>query len=202
MDRKISGFTQRFKRLLLLRSDDYDQYGRYLVQEFTYQNIWLRLIAQLGDIAIMILPIIIWLDVFLLATAGVVSVSFLYMIMTFTLVLILIFVVFANTYCSLLFGGQSFGKVCLRFKAINNDNSQCNRSQIIIREVFGKEVPIIVFYILLGLKGVLLFLIVNGIVVLADKKHRSIIDFFLKTRVVILSPMGMKHRSEDVLPND
>lgn len=189
----FSNFKDNFRRLLLLRSDDYNQYGKYLVQEFNYGNIWLRGIGELGDITIMLLPITIWVDVFLFVTTGMVPVAFLYAIMTLTIILMILFTAFGNSYCSLLFSGQSFGKVCLRLKVVNSDNTQCERNTIIIREVLGKEVPLILLFIFLGVKGALLFLVINGLFVIIDKQHRSIVDIPLKTKVVILSPMGMKH---------
>lgn len=190
---EVANKEKRVKNILKNRSLDYERYGRYLVQDFDYKTIILRLIGELGDMVIMLLPILLWLDLFLLAASGVIAINVLYSAMFVTLILILIFTVIGNTYLSIISKGQSFGKWALRMKVVSINNNESNISTLIIREVIGKTIPIILLYIFFGLLGVLGFLVVNGIVVLADYRyHRSIIDFILKTKVVMLNAKGMK----------
>lgn len=182
-----------FRGVLKNRSLDYNRYGKYLVEDFDYSTLWMRLIGQLGDIIIMLLPVILWIDLFLLVASGWVSVSILYGFTLVTVALLIVSVVAGNTYISYLFKGQSFGKLALKMKVVNMDNTELDRNTVIIREAAGKAIPIILLYIILGLKGVALFLLVNGLVVLFDRKyHRSIIDIALKTKVVILNDKGMR----------
>ncbi|MDQ0361324.1 RDD family protein [Breznakia pachnodae] len=198
MAEKVQTSKKTMKEQMKVRSSDYNQYGRYLAQDFTYGTLWLRFIGQLGDFVVMLLPMILWVDLFLLVANGYLSIDLLYSFMPVTLVLILIFTVVGNTYLSVMSKGQSFGKLGLRTKVVNSDNTQADRMTLLIREAVGKEIPLILLYIFTGLWGVLGFLVVNGLVVLIDPKHRSIIDFLLKTKVVMLSEMGRKPIDERI----
>lgn len=189
---------QTMKEQMKSRSLDYKHYGRYLAQDFTYGTLWLRLVGQLGDLVIMLLPLILWVDLFLLVANGNVQLGILYDFMPIVMILILILTVVGNTYLSMMTKGQSFGKLALRMKVVKRDQNQVERSILLIREALGKEIPIIILYIFTGFIGVFAFLGLNGFVVLVDPKHRSIIDLFLKTKVVMLSELGIKPKDEKV----
>lgn len=183
---------KQFRYILKNRSLDYQRYGRYLVSDFDYRTLFLRLIGQLGDTIIMVLPVILWVDLFLLVAGGVVGITLLYRTMFATSVLILISIVTGNTYLSVILKGQSFGKWALRMKVVDMENCELDRNTLIIREAIGKAIPIILLYIFFGLLGVFGFLLLNGLVVMIDRPyHRSIIDIILKTKVVLLSDKAM-----------
>ncbi|MDF9824553.1 putative metal-dependent phosphoesterase TrpH/uncharacterized RDD family membrane protein YckC [Breznakia sp. PF5-3] len=189
---------KRFRGKLKNRSLEYNRYGRYLVKDFDFKTLILRFLGQCGDIILMLLPMWLWLILFLLAASGLIKIELFYA-STFVIgILILLFVVIGNTYLSVLFRGQSFGKLALRMKVVDEDNGELDRNTIIIREAVGKEIPLILLYIFFGVLGVLGFLCLNGLVVLIDRKHRSIIDILLKTKVVVLSEKGRKPVEEKV----
>ena len=192
MAEHVQKTKQTMKEQMKVRSSNYNQYGRYLAQDFTYGTLWLRLVGQLGDFVVMLLPLVLWIDLFLLVANGNLSINLLYDFIPITLILILVFTVIGNTYLSLMTKGQSFGKLGLRIKVVNKDNTQADRMTLLIREALGKEIPLILLYIFTGLLGSLGFLALNGLVVCIDPKHRSIIDFILKTKVVMLSEMRRK----------
>lgn len=185
--------------VLKRRSMNYNRYGKYLVKDFNYKTLFLRLVGQLGDVIIMILPIIIWVDLFLLVTSGVFSVKVLYASMNIVMFLILITTVVGNTVFTILFKGQSFGKMALRTKVVTMQNNEVENSLLIVRESIGKQIPLIILFILFGLYGVLAFLLVNGLSVLIDKQHRSLIDFALKTKVIMLDEKGMLKQETKVV---
>lgn len=190
---KNKNFRSNFSRQMKYRSDDYNQYGKYMVQEFTLNEMPLRFISMLGDIIIMLIPILLWLYITLFAVAGLTPVALAYAVMTVTAILVILFTVVGNVILSVNLKGQSFGKLALGYKVVNDDNSECDSKTLIIREAIGKEVPIILLYVFLGIKGLLAFIVIDGLCVVIDKKHRSIIDILLKTKVVILNPKGMRH---------
>lgn len=172
----------KLRKLLCLHNDEQD----YEYFDFSYRNIWLRLFGFLGDVVLMLFPVFIWGIIFLLATADLLDMRILNSIMLILCLLILILASVGNVYVSLITQGQSFGKKCLDMRVVNEDNTLCKRNKLIIRELFGKYLPIVIAYLIGSLKLTILLIVVNGLVVLIDPRHRSIIDFFTKTKVVIM----------------
>lgn len=201
MTNSMQGKKETLQKRMEQRSSDYDRYGRYMAQNFTRKNLWMRFIAELGDIAFMLLPVILWLVVFILTSSGFISVSLLNFAAIVTVVLIVIFAIGANTYLTIMFKGQSFGKIAMRLKVVNSDGSECSRKRLFVREAFGKTLPMFAFYGLFslftnGILGILAFLVLDGLLVFIDGRHRSIIDFILKTKVVCLNDVV---RREDIV---
>ncbi len=207
MTNSMQGKKATLQKRLQQRSSDYDRYGRYVAQNFTRKNLWLRLVAEFGDIALMLLPVQLWLIVFILTSSGFVSVGLLNFVSIVTVVLMVIFMVIANTYLSAVFKGQSFGKIAMRLKVVNADNSECSRKTLILRELLGKALPMLACYAIFslftnGTLGVIVFLVLDGLLVFVDGRHRSIIDFILKTKVVCLNDQVRREDVEAVKPTE
>ncbi len=189
-----SSFTSYLKQ----RSNDYQQYGRYMCRDMVMADMGTRFLSFLGDVVMMLFPIFIWDNIFLLTASGYFSYALFDMVRVVLDVLLCISIVAANAYMMVLFKGQTFGKVALNLKVVAMDNRELSNGKLIAREVVGKAIPYLALFFLLelfginGLIGILGFIVINGICVLADKRHRSLIDFILKTKVVLLNEKGKK----------
>ena len=194
-----------FNNYLKQRSSDYQQYGRYMCRDMGMQDMGTRFLSFLGDVVLMLFPIFLWDYIFLLTAAGYFSYAFFNLTRFVLDALLCITLVAANAYMMVLFKGQSFGKVAMNLKVVDLENKELQNSKLIIRETVGKAIPMLVLFFLLeilginGILGIFVFLVLNGICVLIDKKHRSIIDFILKTKVVILNEKGKKASFEPVV---
>ncbi|MFV0380977.1 MAG: RDD family protein [Breznakia sp.] len=183
------------------RSQTYMEFGRYLASDMTWKTLWVRMLAQLGDIVIMLFPMILWLIVFLLVTTDLVSISMLGIVQFICLLMLLCTMILGNLMFTVLFKGQSFGKLAMGLKVVALDNKEVDASKIIIREIVGRSLPLIVLYVLLDGYGIIAYYIINSVIVLTDVKyHRSMIDFILHTKIVLLDSQFAKQREEKEEP--
>ena len=193
MNVKANELLSSYETFLKNRSKDYMQYGRYLVKELTVQDAPLRLISFMGDVAGMLSPILLLDYFFLLLSGGFVNYASFKVASSIVNILIILSVVSFNGIFMYIFKGQSFGKLAMNLKVVKDgDHKELHPRTALIREVVGIGIPIAVLYILFHILGIVIFMAVNGIVMVIDKKQRSIIDIVLHTKVVLLDDKGKK----------
>ena len=169
------------------------QYGRYLVQDICLEDMPLRIVSFMGDFIAMTFPILLLDYLFLLLAGGLVpygAFRFVSLIIDFVIMATMII---SNALIIKLFKGQTLGKIAMNFKVVKEDNKEVDDKTLIIREVVGIGLPIFILYLFFQFLGIIIFMVINGLFVIIDKKHRSIIDMILKTKVVVLSDKGKKH---------
>lgn len=195
---RIHDAISSYRSYLKKRSQDYMQYGRYMAKKVEKEDLNLRFISFMGDITMMFLPIILWDYLFLLTVAHYFPYSWFHFLRYFILVLLFFSFFAGNIYLMCNYKGQSLGKLAMNFKLVDLENKELNNAILIKRELLGKALPILVFsspFIVFHksfLWGLLIFTLINGAFVLVDKQHRSIIDRFLKIKIVKLSEDGKK----------
>lgn len=192
MKEKINTSISSFKLFLKNRSRDYMQYGRYLVKECTVEDAPLRLVSFMGDIAGMLFPILILDYIFLLLAGGFFSYDMFKVSSAFINILVMISMLFTNAGFIYIFKGQTFGKLAMNFKVVNEDHKELHPRTLFIREFAGIGLPITILYLLFHVFGIVIFMAINGLFMVLDKKQRSIIDVLLKTKVVIIDDKGKK----------
>lgn len=197
MAAKMQQFNKSFLTFLKQRSSDYQQYGRYLVKDCGLEDLGIRFISFVGDLSASVIPILIWLYIFLLVCMGVLPYTVFSLVTPIMEVILMISVLFVNTYTSILFKGQTFGKIAMNFKVVSErENKECDNKTLVLRQLLGFGIPIVLFTFFLNIVGFMAVIAVNAIFVIVDKKHRSIIDVILKTKVVKLDNKGKKHTFE------
>ncbi|NBK97477.1 MAG: hypothetical protein EOM50_05585 [Erysipelotrichia bacterium] len=195
---EIKEFNLSLKKYLKQRSKDYQQYGRYMARDMVMHDLLYRVLSFLGDIVVMLFPIFIWDIMFIITAAGILPYPFFHSFRLVVDTFIILFTLLANTYLMCAFKGQSFGKLAMDLKVVGKENKELSSRVLIIRELFGIELPLVaIFFIFKAIKinvmiGITGFLLLNGLCVVFDKKHRSIIDLLLKSKVVILDDKGKK----------
>lgn len=198
MGKDVKDINLSFKKYLKQRSKDYQQYGRYMARNFEFQDLFYRIMSFAGDAIVMLFPIFMWDIMFIMTASGIVPYPLFDAFRLLIDVLIVFFVLISNTYLIVAFKGQTFGKIAMNIKVVGYENKELNNRILMIRELFGIELPIVAFFFIFelvglnGVLGVILFILLNGLCVLVDKQHRSIIDIILKTKVVILDDKGKK----------
>lgn len=180
------------RKYLSKRSLDYKQYGRYLVKDLTMEDMPYRFVSYLGDLAFMFSPIMLWDMLILLSGGGYLNFKIFSVFMFVVEILLYISIIGGNALLMVLFKGQTFGKIAMDFKVVGKQNRELPSSNLLLREIVGFGLPLFICYWIFGLFGVLGFSVLNGIVVLIDKQHRSIIDFFMKCKIVRLNEKGKK----------
>lgn len=187
------------KKYLKNRSKDYEEYGRYMCHDLELKDLKIRLVSFLGDLVLMLFPIILWDYVFVFLAAGYMSYGVFTIISNIIKYLILLSAVIMNTIVIVAFKGQTFGKIWMNLKVVRaKDNREAIDKTLIIRELVGIELPLMILYFVLHIWGILIFFVVNGVFVIMDKKHRSLIDVVCDTKVVKLSEKGKKHSFEKI----
>lgn len=190
-------FNRSFAKFLKQRSSDYEQYGRYLVKDCCLEDLGLRFISFLGDLSASVIPILLWLYIFLFVVMGIIPYGIFSIFTPIMDIALIISLLLVNTYTSILFKGQAFGKIATNFKVVSEkENKECTNKILIIRQVLGFGLPIIIFTYFLNVIGFMAVVAINALFVIIDRKHRSIIDVILKTKVVKLNDKGKKHNFE------
>lgn len=192
MSDKVNKMISSFELYLKNRSRDYMQYGRYLVKELTTQDASTRLISFLGDIVGMLCPILILDYLFLLLAGGMVGYTFFKGLIVVVDILVVIAILLVNPITMYIYRGQTFGKLAMNLKVVNEDNKELHPRTAMIRELVGKAIPFAILYVFLGILGIVIFMCINGIFIVVDKKQRSLIDIVLHTKVVLLDDKGKK----------
>ena len=192
MSDKVKSTKTSFELYLKNRSRDYMQYGRYMVKELAVQDASLRLVSFLGDIAAMFFPILILDYFFLLLAGGFVSYSVFKILTTIVNGIVLVSMLCINPIISYVYKGQSAGKLAMNLKVVKEDHKELHPRTALIRELVGIAIPFTVLYQIFHVMGIVIFMCINGIYMIVDKKQRSIIDVVLKTKVVLLDDKGKK----------
>lgn len=91
-----------------------------------------------------------------------------------------------NSFSAVYMHGQTIGKRYYSLKIVKKNNDQCSLMICFIREFIGKSVPMAILFYFFQLYGFIAFCLLDGIVACIDTKHRSIIDIFLGTKIVVL----------------
>lgn len=205
MNKKETNVLSSFEIFLKNRSQDYIQYGRYLVKELTAHDIPVRLVSFMGDVAAMFAPVLLLDYLFLLLAGGFISYAAFKAISAVVNVLIILSIISLNAVLMYLFKGQSFGKLAMNLKVVNDkDHRELHPRTALIREVVGIGLPVAILYVLFHMAGLIVFMAINGIAMIIDKKQRSIIDMVLHTKVVVLDDKGKKQNivKEEVKKTD
>ena len=185
-----------FEEFLKNRSRDYMQYGRYLVKECSVHDAPIRFVSFLGDLAAMLFPIILLDYFFLFLAGGIIPYSMFKALSSLMNIVLLISMVFTNAIIIYLYKGQTFGKLATNLKVVRaSDHKELHPRTALIREVIGKTLPITILYVFFHILGIVIYMAINGVVMIIDKKQRSIIDIVLKTKVVFLDEKGKKYKT-------
>lgn len=150
-----------------------------------------RIYAFLVDIVVMLLPVALWNILFLAIFGSIVSINGIKTMSTIIVVLLIISILLVNNYIYAQTKGQSLGKKMFGFRVITMNGKVAMKRRLLIRELFGFDLPFLVLFYFTNIFGVMAYWFLNGLVVLFDPKHRSIIDFVSGTRVVTYDPSLM-----------
>lgn len=191
--------SELFRIFCKQRSRRYEREGRFLIRKIMNKDSGDRLLAFLADSIVMLAPIYLWMIILFMIFADILSVKILWIVHLITLVLLAVTLIFVHPMLCALMDGQSIGKVIYEFKIVENDGSQANKRIIFLREAFGKGIPLLALGVFFGLLGVIAYVAINVLFILVDRKHRSIIDLFTKTRVVVLNAKTAKAPVKEVV---
>lgn len=152
----------------------------------TYKNCFLRLFSFLCDVIFMLWPFILFVLAFVLMISPLkIGIKFIY-----DPIYMNIFVIFSiflwNTLATLYYGGQTIGQRMYQLKVVNYNGQETSLWKAFFRELLGKSIPLAFLFAYYRTFGILIYIIINGIVVFLDPKHRSIIDFIFHTKVICL----------------
>lgn len=168
------------------RSRHYEKEGRYFISRVTYKDIGKRFVSVLIDCSVMFFPIYLWLIVVLLIFSDILPASFLPIVQIIELGLMIVSLLFIYPLMVVKMNGESLGRYMCNFKIVRRDGHEAGGKVLYLREAIGKGLPVFVLSILFGAIGVFIWPAVNLLVMLIDPNHRSLIDFFLGTRPVVL----------------
>lgn len=150
-----------------------------------------RLLSFFMDVSVMLCPIALW-DIILLSVLGnLISITGISIITIVIGGLLIISILFLNSYIYQTTGGQSAGMRMFDFKVVKKSGKPASKQQLQIRETIGFDIPFIILMFFTNIIGILIYWILNGLFILADRRHRSIIDLFIGTRVVMVEKEKM-----------
>lgn len=161
-----------------------------------------RLLAFFMDVCVMLCPIAIWNIVLLAVLGNLISITGITIITLVIGALLVISILFMNSYIYQATGGQSAGMRMYGYKIVKKSGKPATKQQLMIREIIGFDVPFIVLMYFTNIFGILIYWILNSIFVLADRRHRSIIDVFIGTRVVVIDKQSKESIAEKDKPED
>lgn len=149
-----------------------------------------RILSFFMDVSIMLCPIAIWNIILLAVLGNIISITGITFISIVIGVLLVLSILFMNTYIYKQTGGQSIGMRMFGFKVVKKSGRPASKQQLLIREMFGFDIPFIVLMFFTNILGIIVYWTLNGLFILVDRKHRSIIDTLIGTRVVAIIPKG------------
>lgn len=156
------------------------------MRPLTHKDTKSRFFSFMADVIIMLSPVMIWNIIMLAVLGSLVSISGMFLIDVVIGILLIISILFANCYVQTKTNGQSFGMFLYNLKVVKKSMKKASRKQLIFREVVGFGLPFIALMLFFNILGVIAYWLLNGLIVLVDPKHRSLIDFIAGTRVVAL----------------
>ena len=152
----------------------------------TYKNCFLRLLSFLCDVIFMLWPFILFVLAFVLMISPLkMGIKFIYNSIYIN-IFIISSILLWNTLSTLYYCGQTIGQRMYQLKVVNYDGQETSLWKAFFRELLGKSIPLVFLFTYYRTFGILIYIIVNGIVVFLDPKHRGIIDFIFHTKVVFL----------------
>lgn len=145
-----------------------------------------RIFAFALDTTVMFLPIMIWELCILMIIIGILPIWLLNPLEILTLVLLAISMLTFNAAFSVKSGGQTLGKYFYDLKVVKKNHREASNAVLAAREIIGFSVPTVVLFLFFNIIGVGAYWLLNFLFLLLHPKHISIIDLFLKTRIVVL----------------
>ena len=143
-----------------------------------------RLLSFMLDVSVALSPMMLWNIVMLAVLGSLMSFSGVKVVNVIVGVMMIGSIFFLNTIICRKTGGQSLGMYLYDFQLISISGKKANIRQMYMRDLIGFAIPFVVLMLFTSIFGVMAYWLLNGIVVLADKKHRSLIDFLTRTCVV------------------
>ncbi len=154
------------------------------------KNLFSRFMASLTDLTVTMLPILVWDLVILIVLAGFLPSS----VMTFldkvvNYVIIVSFCV-TNPFITFVYG-KTLGQAIFDIGIVDASGKKASVLQLILREFLGGIFILGCYFIYHGF-GILIYLLLNLIVILSNKRSRGIADFITRTKVISLSMDDVK----------
>lgn len=144
-----------------------------------------RFFAFLLDTSVMLSPIALWNIMVLAIFGNIVSAGGITFISIVILVLLVISILFINTFIYAKTKGQSIGMKLFGLRVIGTSGKVAYQRKLILRELLGFDLPFILLMYFTSVFGPMLYWTINAFIVFFDPKHRSIIDFIVRTKVVV-----------------
>lgn len=193
-------FTIFFKQ----RSRHYEKEGRYFISRLTILDLGKRYLSDMIDCAIMFCPIYIWLIIVLFIFSDVLPASMLPFAQVLEMGLLAFSLLILYPLMVVKMNGESLGRFYCNLKIVRKNGHEANKLLLFIREAIGKGLPILVLSLVFGLLGFFIWPMINTVITIIDPNHRSFIDFFLGTRMVVLLEVPVNahvsERNEKVIP--
>lgn len=193
MDQNTNGVVNKLQHKHHNISTVYNDLLKEHVQDLSTSDIKLRVLSFLLDAIFMFWPSIIFIISLLLLTSPAnIGGEIIRNTFELTIIYVVSILVF-NTASALYYRGQTIGMRYYGLKIVTNKYNELTTFQLILREFVGISLPWVLILLSFTVMGFntffvffLVFIIVNTFVIIVDKKHRSIIDFFLRTTIVLL----------------
>lgn len=151
-----------------------------------YSDLGQRLLSFLLDVCVMISPIAIWNIILLSVLGSLLSINGIIIINMTIAIFMIISVFLFNSFILSRTKGRSLGMQLFGYRIISKSGRPANQHQIRLRELIGFNIPFVLLMVFTNIFGVVAYWLLNGLVVLLDPKHRSIIDFITRTCVVVV----------------
>lgn len=181
-------------------SRQYEQEGYRYALNISNAFLPERIFAFALDICIMFLPIALWELCMLLIFIGLLPIWLLTFLEVATLILLAISMLSFNAVLSVKSGGQTLGKYFYDLKVVKKNHHEASTGKLAAREIIGFSLPTFVLFLFFNFIGVSAYWLINFVFLLLHPQHISIIDLFLKTRVVVLrqTQRGVESATEEV----
>lgn len=150
------------------------------------QDLRQRLLSFMLDVSVALSPMMIWNIVMLAVLGSLLSFAGVKVVNVIVAIMMIFSIFFLNAFIVRKTGGQSLGMYLYDFQLISITGKKANPRQIYMRDLIGFAIPFVVLMLFTSIIGVMAYWLLNGIVVLVDRKHRSLIDFLTRTCVVKL----------------
>lgn len=172
------------------------------IRQVTNKDTKNRLLSFFMDVSVMLCPIALWNIILLSVLGNLISITGITIITIVIGVLLIISILFMNSYIYQTTGGQSAGMRMFGFKVVKKSGKPASKQQLQIRETIGFDIPFIVLMFFTNIFGILIYWILNSLFVLADHRHRSIIDFLIGTRVVAIEKdKAVEEKEKHIVPD-
>lgn len=166
------------------------------LRPLTMQDNKNRLLAFCMDISVMLCPIALWNIILLAVLGSIISITGIKLISLFIAVLLVISILFLNNYIYQQTKGQSIGMRMYGFKVVKKSGRRASQQQLLLRELVGFDLPFLVLMYFTNVFGIALYWMLNGLFILVDGRHRSLIDVLLGTRVVAIERSNPGKKTE------